>query len=197
MNLGKLLGVGKSFFGGDPSVAYRVNKRACLPKFNDGKNPFSSKGTEPESAPAAKAVPATPAAPVAPVVPVAPKAEVPVVQSHGLTIAQAVAKAKKTAARLSNKPADQPVFTPTPRLARPGWTTRLNPFRPPEQVAPLQVPQQAELSLDSVKVMHNDLADADVEIVPVKSHNEPPAPPVLPPARQAWEYLGENMLKSS
>jgi hypothetical protein len=59
------------------------------------------------------------------------------------------------------------------------------------------VARQAELSLDSVKVVHNDLADADVEIVPVKSRAETVAAPQLPPARQAWEYVGENLLKSS
>jgi hypothetical protein len=57
---------------------------------------------------------------------------------------------------------------------------------------------QAELSLEGVKVVHNDLADADVEVVPVKARANAPEPaPMLPPARQAWEYLGETMLKSS
>jgi hypothetical protein len=56
---------------------------------------------------------------------------------------------------------------------------------------------QPEFSLDAVKVVHNDLADADIEIVPVKSHAAAPAVPVLPPARRAWEYLGESLLKSS
>ena len=51
------------------------------------------------------------------------------------------------------------------------------------------------LSLDNVKVVHNDLADVDVDIVPVKSHAGPAAP-VLPPARRAWEYLGESVLRS-
>ena len=55
---------------------------------------------------------------------------------------------------------------------------------------------QAELSLDSVKVVHNDLTDADVEIVPMKSR---PAPnidmPDLQPAKKSWEILGERLLK--
>jgi hypothetical protein len=91
------------------------------------------------------------------------------------------------------------VAPPAAKVARPGWTTRLNPFRAPEP-APAQSPcaVQAELSLNAVKVVHNDLADADVEVVPVKARaNAPVAAPTLPPARQAWEYLGENMLKSS
>jgi hypothetical protein len=53
------------------------------------------------------------------------------------------------------------------------------------------------MSLDSVRVVHNDLADADVEVVPVKSRNDGQVEaPMLPPARRAWEYLGENLLKS-
>ena len=70
----------------------------------------------------------------------------------------------------------------------------MNPFRAPEPEKAMPVAVQPELSLDAVKVVHNDLSDADVEIVPVKSHVEAPAP-VLPPARRAWEYLGESVVK--
>jgi hypothetical protein len=41
MNLGKLLGAGKSFVNGGKAAAYRANKRACLPKFISPKNPFT------------------------------------------------------------------------------------------------------------------------------------------------------------
>ena len=52
----------------------------------------------------------------------------------------------------------------------PSWTTKLNPFRAPAPVAPaLRHGRAGELSLEEVKVVHNDLADADIEIVPVKS----------------------------
>jgi hypothetical protein len=163
MNLGKLLGLGKSFFAGGQSAAYRLNKRVYLPKFNAEKNPF------------------TPKAPIADLAdaPAAPKVEkqvsVPVAVRTQTILVPSVAKP-----------------------ARPGWTAKLNPFRAPEPVAPKQpVAVQPELSLDTVKVVHNDLADADVEVVPVKSRAVEPAAPVLPPARQAWEYLGESLLKSS
>jgi hypothetical protein len=57
---------------------------------------------------------------------------------------------------------------------------------------------QPELSLDSVKVVHNDLSDVDVEIVPIKSR----APVAmaradLPPARKTWEVLGERIMKAT
>ena len=49
---------------------------------------------------------------------------------------------------------------------------------------------QSELSLDSVKVVHNDLSDAEVEVVPMKSR---PGAPVLQPAVKTWEVLGERI----
>ena len=39
-----------------------------------------------------------------------------------------------------------------------------------------RAPVQGELSLDRVKVMRNDLSDADVEIVPMKPAAKAPAP---------------------
>jgi hypothetical protein len=204
MKLGKLLGVGKSFFGSDPMAAYHLNKRTSLPKFNDGKNPFA-----PKTAEAVTGSAATPAPTPAP-----PKAERKPANGSSLTIAQAVAmaeqaRAKKAQASYVLKPLAKPAVQPTAKAvaqptaqpaakpARSGWTMRLNPFRPPEPVA-LPIAEQTELSLDSVKVVHNDLADADVEVVSAKSHSAPaPTPAVLPPPQHAWEYLGENLLKSS
>jgi hypothetical protein len=55
---------------------------------------------------------------------------------------------------------------------------------------------QTELSLDTVKVIHNDLSDADVEVVPIKSRPAA-AVPESPPAKKAWEYLGERLLKAT
>ena len=211
MNFGKLLGVGKCFFGSDPTAAYRLNKRVCLPKFNDGKNPFVAKS----GGAAAVVTMIGDSTENMPPAPKTPSADSDVAKSSGLTIAQAVAIAQKAKVQKTQPPyafkpmpkapvpvpaaqvaAKMPVAQPAAKPAKAGWTTRLNPFRPPEPVAP-PVAEQTELSLDTVKVVHNDLADADVEIVPVKSHTEQPAAPVLAPARQAWEYLGENLLKSS
>jgi len=42
---------------------------------------------------------------------------------------------------------------------------------------------QAELSLESVKVVHNDLSDTDVEVVPIKSRPMP-TPAAATPARE-------------
>jgi hypothetical protein len=59
-------------------------------------------------------------------------------------------------------------------------------------------PVQVELSLEKVKVVHNDLSDADVEIVPMKSRPaRGPAPADLPPAKKSWEALGERIMKAT
>jgi hypothetical protein len=161
MNLGKLLGAGKSFFGGGGKVAYREDKKFHLPKFNADKNPF------------------------------APKA------ANG---AEDLNKVSLPAAAKTQK---IPVFAlPAPKPVGPtrvtNWKDKLNPFRAPQPSAPMVNVVQVELSLESVKVVHNDLADADIEVVPVKSRTiSQPEAPLLPPARQSWEFLGERLVKQS
>ena len=81
------------------------------------------------------------------------------------------------------------------------WTTKLNPMtmlRGSQEEKTFSPVVQAELSLDSVKVVHNDLTDADVEIVPIKSRSarEFDAPD-LQPAKKSWEILGERLLKAT
>lgn len=49
---------------------------------------------------------------------------------------------------------------------------------------------QTELSLDSVKVVHNDLSDVDVEVVPIKSRA---GAPELPAPKKSWEFVGEHL----
>lgn len=66
-----------------------------------------------------------------------------------------------------------PVLSRT-RPRRKTWMGKFNPisiWRGSPSSAPQkdQRPLQAELSLDRVKVVHNDLSDVDVEVVPIKS----------------------------
>ena len=144
MNLGKLLGAGRSFFGGRGVVSYRKDKRVYLPKFNGEKNPF------------------------------VPEVEV-----------------KKTA--VAPKTEKIPVFAPQKTLRATNWAEKLNPFRAPVPVAmPVQNAVQAELSLNAVKVLHNDLSDADVEVVPIKSRV---AAPKLSAARGSLDFIGERQLE--
>jgi hypothetical protein len=57
---------------------------------------------------------------------------------------------------------------------------------------------QTELSLDAVKVLHNDLSDADVEVVPVKSRTLAPAEsPRLATTREPLEFFRERQLETA
>jgi hypothetical protein len=97
------------------------------------------------------------------------------------------------------------------------WLKKLNPLvwfgdRKPTEPKPAvprfhKKPVQGELSLENIKVMRNDLSDADVEVVQKKAlpMQDIPLPgasaaamaiPELPPATSAWEYLGERLLRN-
>jgi hypothetical protein len=97
------------------------------------------------------------------------------------------------------KAAKAPVFAPQKPLTVPAWTERLNPFRAPAPVArPVTPPVQTELTLNAVKVLHNDLSDADVEVVPVKSRTAAPVEaPRLLPTRASLEFFGERQLETA
>jgi hypothetical protein len=173
MNLGKLLGAGKSFVSGHNAAAYRADKRAYLPKFISPKNPFANS------------------------VAMATQGELPKPLAEN-----SVPSVKKgTPPWVKTQKISMPVPTPVPVRAT-TWVSKLNPisiFRavPPfadENVPPVQV----ELSLEKVKVVHNDLTDAEVEIVPMKSRPaRGPAPADLQPAKKSWEVLGERIMKAT
>ena len=81
---------------------------------------------------------------------------------------------------------------------RPSWAEKLNPFRisPSSPQTDAQAVQE-ELSLDSVKVVHNDLSDVDVDVVPMKSRPPAEEPSVMPAAEKLWGHLGKRVLKTS
>ena len=173
MNLGKLLGAGKSFVSGHNATAYRTDKRIYLTQFVSPKNPFAN--------------PATTATQIE-----LPK---PPVQNSAAPVT-------KTTTPLRVKTQKLPVFTAQGATARAAtWVSKLNPlsiFRAAPSSANKNVtPVQVELSLERVKVVHNDLTDADVEIVPMKSRpvREPSAN--LQPAKKSWEVLGDQIMKAT
>lgn len=169
MRLGKLLGAGKSFFGWRESVSYRQNKHIYLPKFNSDKNPFGLKPADKSAAPAKTK-------------------NVPAVSAPGPV--KAAAQTQKIFMPPAAATGVRPAAAPAPKPVRAGWTAKLNPFRPPQPVAPPMVNAvQTELSLDSVKVLHNDLSDADVEVVPAKSRSAAPKP-------APSGFLSEHILKT-
>jgi hypothetical protein len=86
-------------------------------------------------------------------------------------------------------------------VRRQNWTEKLNPFRaakPARAVPAGPMPTvQPELSLGAVKVVHNDLSDADVEVVPMKSRPEKPVSSAAPSMTPVpMEFLGEPVFKS-
>jgi hypothetical protein len=93
-----------------------------------------------------------------------------------------------------------PPWPPGPTRAS-SWAGQLNPvsfWRGKPAVEDLPPPVQSELSLDAVKVVHNDLSDAEVEVVPMKSRPAGPADiPELPPPSRPWEFLAERMFHAT
>jgi hypothetical protein len=83
----------------------------------------------------------------------------------------------------------------------PSWTGRLNPSSvwsgSRADLSNGSLPAvQTELSLDTVKVIHNDLSDADVEVVPIKSRPAP-VPPGATPAKNSWDAWGERLMRAT
>ena len=168
MNLARLLVAGRSIKSGCDEISYRVNKHVYLPKFGLAQNPFKS---PPGTEPAK------------------PEAE---------TIAAPV---KKVVTPVAAKTQKLPAWPPGPVRAT-NWASKLNPISmwrvPVPATRSAQGPVQSELSLDSVKVVHNDLSDADVEVVPIKSRTVSEATvPVLPPPTKPWEFLAERMFHAT
>jgi len=152
------------------TVAYKHNPHVYLPKFESAKNPFAK--TEPQNAPA-QAAPAKSAA----------VADRP---SPVLTPAK-MNPAKKA-------------FTPSysfPAPQSPNWAARLNPmaiFRGSSASSARNITAvQTELSLDSVRVIENDLHDAEVEVVPLKSRPARPAGGKSGEPEEAWNDLGTKI----
>jgi len=215
MSLGKLLTTGKSLVGlSQPSSRYQLQKGA-LPKFESAKNPFAAK------APAEPAEHEPQLSKLSPELAAAADAKKP---QHLSTLGALIVDRETAVAASRNAHAAEPAKTPEqPKVAAPvdSWLKKINPMvwfgnRKPAEPKPAaprfhkpHAPTQGELSLDNVKVMRNDLSEADVEVVPAKSRAPKvlamPAPqagaaamaltiPDLPPATRAWEFIGEHLM---
>jgi hypothetical protein len=226
MSLGKLLTTGKSLVGLHNSVARYQLRKGALPKFESSKNPFASRPHEEPSAASAEREPQLPKLTPAETAAVSGSAGVPPASagSPKLTPTEIAAANLKNTQRLPAPiaPAEvalqksQPVESAKPAPVVDNWLKKINPLvwlgsrkpAPAKPAAPRfgKTPVQGELSLDNIKVMRNDLSEADVEIVPMKARRPKELPmvaeasaaamaiPELPPATTAWEYLGERLL---
>jgi len=177
MSLLRLLAAGKSLRGmRDTESRYRLTSQRLLPHFGSGKNPFSSKEKE-EPAPAE---------------PRSPRECKP----NGATkaIRNATALTGEREAALPSRPEGMTmpahshfhelggVLRRRATVLMGEWRAKLERWRAkPNKVTKPAIPRfakppvQGELSLDRIRVVRNDLSDADLEIVPAK----PPATPAL------------------
>jgi hypothetical protein len=168
MSLGKLLTSGKSLVGlHNPEGRYEMRTKNLLPKFGSEKNPFSTVKPQSLQPELVEKIPT-------------------IARSRTMTPAEIAAARLKETKRL-------PLVTAikSPAAAAPGisfktkalgWIReqlkRVNlrswwPARKSRTVKSAampfgKAPVQAELSLDKVKVLRNDLSEGDLEVVPVK-----------------------------
>jgi hypothetical protein len=109
------------------------------------------------------------------------------------------APVKKEIAPVAAKTQKLPTLPAAPSCPA-SWVGKLNPvslWRGSPQPG-TQPSVQSELSLDGVKVVHNDLSDADVKVVPIKSRaTHETAIPVLSPPKKSWEFLAERMFQAT
>lgn len=186
MKLGTLLAAGKSIMKGQVEVSYRASRQVYLPKFGPVRNPFKPETSQP-------ATETSEPAPAAPrVLPratrVARETTVATPMPHLSSPTQTSPAPPAIAAKKKSHWAG--LFNPASIFHGP---TAKNGDRPLDKTTTPQKSEatQPELSLDSVKVVHNDLSDVDVEIVPMKSRPgvaEEPAP------KKSWEFLSERLL---
>lgn len=172
MKLGKLLAAGQSIMNGRTDISYRSNKQIYLPKFGCDRNPFKT------------------------------EAPAPAAGSDSPAASERDAAAKSMAVTVQNTPSPS-----SHEKKKKRWTNKLNPLSIFGSLGenPNGIPgsagtaygkrtrgadTQTELSLNTVRVVHNDLSDVDVEIVPIKSRS---VSPEVKPAKSSWEMLGERL----
>jgi hypothetical protein len=171
MSFGKLLATGKSLVGGQGDSRYRVNSRGFLPKFGSPKNPFAPAPNKDGATERTVSV-AIPA---------------PSLPSQAAEPAARAASAETTnsAARASVFSRAGEKLTPLSKKLNPlSWFVRRP--RPGKSAIPVfgHKPVQAEFPLERVRVVRNDLSDADLEVVQVGAGGNKNLP-----SKTAWSQL--------
>ncbi len=201
MSLLRLLAAGRSLIGMRENVSpYRMRTANLLPKFGSSKNPFAP---APKSEPVNPERASTPIVVTSAAKPTPAKAEPAKMETVSLfdakpIVSPAPVKVMEAQPSPSQQVASLPLTT-APIPSKPVAAAKVVPARKPvpwaewvKKVNPLSYlparesgakksvrsrgarpPVQAELSLEKVKVVRNDLSDTDLEIVPAK----PAAPP--------------------
>jgi hypothetical protein len=208
MSLLRYLATGKSLVGmRDTESRYRMRTRNLLPKFGSAKNPFAPAAAKPESPGGS------------------PNAPAGKLETASLFEPPSMERPKPVETKEAKAPARQPVkadlpakaevklmATPAPSSAAPKprrWTAWIRKLNPLSLLPPMRggggrnrtahKPVQAELTLEKVRVVRNDLNDTDFEIVPGRLMGLPSgASPILPhpqrPEPGAWNRLTTKFL---
>ncbi len=214
MKLGTLLAAGKSLaLGRNGESPFYADKRFYLPKFISPKNPFTAAETKaPESAArplgnescsgTARQTEGPERRPVPFLLPSSTR--------NGAAGGQRDADIsgsprERQAETPENEAALNPLPVTTPKAAaakpmvrRPAWVSHLNPFGGGQAPSASQGKPvtQAELSLDTVKVLRNDLSDVDVEVVPLKSRSGGAVGPGEVSPQKPWSFFAERLFKA-
>jgi hypothetical protein len=216
MSLMKFLTAGKSFDQKNSLGRYQIAGKNPLPKFGSAKNPFAMKKTTTAATPKF-AEPETSVAPKTSAADLTKTRKLPVLpeqlkQTKRLPVAAAVGASGSIPARQKNP---SKIAATVLGAAVATWRklirgasavfAKMNPFAwftrektPAKSAIPRfdKSGMQAELSLDNVKVIRNDLNDADVEVIPAKisvSTNFKPA--LLPEKRKADGEKAETQMQ--
>ena len=164
MSLGKLLTSGKSLVGlHDPDSRYQMRAKNLLPKFGSDKNPFTR--VKPES---------LEPAPVEKIQTITRTMTPPEIAAARLkeTKRLPAVTAIKGGNELSNTDLKTKALSWIGALGKKAnllawWRARKT--KAAKSVAPFaKAPVQAELSLDKIKVLRNDLSEGDLEVAPVR-----------------------------
>jgi hypothetical protein len=182
MSLLRLLRTGRSWVGSDSERRYQAVGARSMPKFGSKANPFRKTTTPSEKVECAPVKPGASEPQITLPGIEAQPAQVPELpESQPEPVAQTPAESSRPApAAKANFPAAS--WTDRALSMLRGALGRLRlPKRQPKPLIPrFNATTQPELSLDSVRVVRNDLSDADLELALVQ-------PPVRPKAAKASE----------
>jgi hypothetical protein len=204
MSLLRLLTSGKSLVGlRDTESPYRLTSQNLLPQFGPARNPFSSRAKAELAQNEARSPEhhnerATPGA----------KPDLPVSNGEPAVVLQKGAEHRAAPARFSARNLAVALWRRLAALLSGSQTRLFGLFtRPSGRAAKPAIPRfpkppvQGELSLDRIKVVRNDLSDADLEVVAAKPPAAPAATAPVPRAvekvdvtKSAWERATTRFL---
>ncbi len=179
MSLGRLLTSGKSLVGlHNAEGRYEMRPKNLLPKFGSDKNPFMAAKPQSLQAEFSRKLSATARTLTDVELEAAkrkktqPLPKVTALKTDSQAISGSTVKTQALAwfGRIAKKA--NPLNWFAGRKSAVNAASRLN-----------KAPVQVELSLEKIKVVRNDLSDADLEVVPVKISVKPKPESVAPPAK--------------